>query len=704
MSKNENPDNDGPFIDKTNREHDSEDTKSDTSFSRRDFLKTGVIAGVSAAALTGLGTAAAAAHESPDEIDWDYEVDVIVAGAGAMGLPAAIRARDQGASVLVIDQNFDPGGRMLHSGGWVSLGGGDATQERDRTESTDDFVDADPVVPLEALEDDPEMLFEDMTDWSVVATDAVGRYRYNHRDLHRAWADNAAATRQFLMDNYVRFARINGTHFGGGIRRARAATTIQRIGAVTDIRAGTVSRDDAGREGVHASPYAPVVMSDVSSRASSDVVGAGSALSRSLEFSAREKGVQFLLNRRLEEIVREEPMSGRAVGIRASYTPRFDPESGERLESFWRDGNIDDRRETIRIRARKAVILGTGGYSGNPEFRSMVYPAMSNPLYVNSGWALLGPGKGMDASGILAGLHVGANLAGMQQAYQYPLSPHVSTRIATRDAYTSMLPGHPTFNDRKSAGVQIGGAGFEHLIAVNQVGQRFFNEVDLPKRASNPRWPGGPTFGTPNSWQDHVPNDWRNTSVEWIRESYNRHAGLDAALAPNEGSRDPEWHAGPVWAIFDQDAVERGGWNLDYPFTADDGFFFQADTIEELAFKVLGNAYQDTPLRHLADTVERWNEFVDAGADDDFGREGAMHPLGTPPFYAASIMIIWHDSYGGLKINGKAQVVDAEGAVIPGLYAGGEVSGGGQMHGLGRAHVHGYIAGSHAVTEPDSGS
>ena len=33
-------------------------------------------------------------------------------------------------------------------------------------------------------------------------------YRYNDRELHRAWADNCYGTRQFLIDNYVRFSRI----------------------------------------------------------------------------------------------------------------------------------------------------------------------------------------------------------------------------------------------------------------------------------------------------------------------------------------------------------------------------------------------------------------------------------------------------------------------------------------------------------------
>ncbi|RDJ93991.1 FAD-binding protein, partial [Lacticaseibacillus rhamnosus] len=58
------------------------------------------------------------------------------------------------------------------------------------------------------------------------------------------------------------------------------------------------------------------------------------------------------------------------------------------------------------------------------------------------------------------------------------------------------------------------------------------------------------------------------------------------------------------------------------------------------------------------------------------------------------------DSSGGLRINGKAQVRDTRGEVIAGLYAGGEASGGGAQHGIGRASGHGYIAGTNAAPEP----
>ena len=106
-------------------------------------------------------------------------------------------------------------------------------------------------------------------------------------------------------------------------------------------------------------------------------------------------------------------------------------------------------------------------------------------------------------------------------------------------------------------------------------------------------------------------------------------------------------------------------------------------------------------MSHLAGTVRAWNSYVDAGADPDFEREAdaPMNRIATPPFYALSIMVIWHDSYGGLRVNGRQQVVDMQGQVIPGLYAGGEAVGGLNKHGLGKGHVHGYVAGTHAAEE-----
>ena len=92
--------------------------------------------------------------------------------------------------------------------------------------------------------------------------------------------------------------------------------------------------------------------------------------------------------------------------------------------------------------ARKvAVFVGSGGHGANPQFRSMFYPAFNEPAFVSSAWALLGP-LGQDASGIIAGMRIGANLAGMQQNLgDHARRFHIPPRLATRDSYTDMHPG-----------------------------------------------------------------------------------------------------------------------------------------------------------------------------------------------------------------------------------------------------------------------
>jgi hypothetical protein len=683
--------------------HDDPSLPDEHGISRRAFVKAGAAAGLGAATLLEPG--AAQAQRGSANIRWDYDVDVVVAGGGCAGLTAAIRARDLGATVLVVDQNFDLGGRMLHSGSFISLGGGDPVQRRDMKGESDKegFITSSPVESPEELDDNVELLFTDITDWSVLNRRGETPYRYNERELMRAWAENCPATRQFLIDNYVRFGRINGTHEGGGMSRARGCVCFLMLGDKTDIKAGTITAEDAGvADRERTSPFAPVQMNIASRFVAAGAVSNGVALSRSLEFSAREKGVQFMLHRKFTELFRERPFAGRILGIEAHYSPRQHPDTGELLQSFWQNGNVEERREVIRIRARKAVVLASGGHSGNPEVRSMFYPAMREPAFPTSGLALQGP-NGQDASALIAGLRVGANLAGMQQNLGSAATFHISTRLGTRDAYTDMMPGHPTFGFRGSAGVNVGPAGFEDLIAVNQVGKRFFNEVRLPMRGGGGQFPGGGV--APHAGIEHKPTDWRNCRHEWVREMYRYDHGCDAALALNEGSQPPHYYSGPLWAIFDQDAVARAQWDLRFPYVADNGYYFKADTIEELAQMIeLGHEFQRVPLQHLAETVAKWNGYVDAGKDPDFEREAdaPMHRIATPPFHALAIMVIWHDSYGGLRVNGKQQVIDMRGEVIAGLYAGGEAVGGFNKHGLGKGHVHGFIAGTNAAAEPSA--
>ena len=140
---------------------DDSEVTNQGGLSRREFVKSGAAATLTAAALIEPSTAQAQrASRGAAGIDWDYEVDVVIAGGGCAGLTAAIRARDLGATVLVVDQNFDLGGRMLHSGSFVSLGGGDPLQRRDTKGESDEegFVTSPPVEDPAELDDDVELL------------------------------------------------------------------------------------------------------------------------------------------------------------------------------------------------------------------------------------------------------------------------------------------------------------------------------------------------------------------------------------------------------------------------------------------------------------------------------------------------------------------------------------------------------------------
>jgi hypothetical protein len=504
------------------------------------------------------------------------------------------------------------------------------------------------------------------------------------------------------MDNHVRWSRIMGTHQGGGMTKARAARSIMKLGNKTDIEAGTITSADAGSmEEERQSLFNPSTCGGPGARA--DAVGApncisgGFVISRSVEYSARKAGVRFMLNRHLDEIIREGRDSGRVIGVKASYTPRFSPKTGKRLESYASNGNIDETKQVIYIRARRAVIVGTGGYMGNVPFRTMFDPRMSEPS-MQYGTGLMGP-LHEDASGILAGMKVGAGLGGLYQANLHANTAlRLQNVLACTDVYDRVMPGHPAFEFIRSYGISIGTTGWEYIIAVNQVGKRFHDEWSIGnQRGLEAQYPPG-SSGTKKPF---TPCDWRNASVAQVRSSFAWGSGSDAALAMNEGSRAPDYSSGPVWAIFDQAAVDANGWKLRHPYIADppNGTFFKADTIAELARLVVGNRFQRMPLKYLEQTVARFNGFVAAGKDTDF-EKAAMHRIDKAPFYAALIPFAVNDSIGGLKIDGHCQVIDIYGKPIPGLFAGGEASGGGRAHGIGRACVHGYMAGTYAAAEP----
>lgn len=587
------------------------------TMNRRDLLLKG--GGIAAAVATGSvaapGVVSAQAARPPAK--WDREADVVVVGSGASGFPASIVARETGASVLLIEAQPHTGGHGTCSGGNVPLGGGTSRQKK------------------YGIEDSPDLLFRDLTDWSVVDTNGFPDYRYNDREVIRAFADHSATVFEWLIAHGVVFVdkkpdTLGGHSVGNSVPRENHAAVMNWPMVQTGA------------------PADPSVQATMSS---------GNGLIRPLEAAAAKAGVVVLLEHKMMSLYRQHPDSGRVIGIAA-----------------------DNKGKKVNIRAKKAVILATGGSSTNVNFRRMFDPRLTEEYCGVAGQ----PWSNQDASGELAAMAIGASLwGGYNQTGEFGSGLTKPGAVGTQYNYVNLRwrPGSKVFDQVRATGLQV--RDWQDLILVNMIGKRFYDET-------------GPQFdgNNYNSIDPYTPWSYRNARDI----KYNPNNWINAALA---GIGDAHNGGGPIWAIFDADAVAREKWDPKPPnVDSAAGFLFEAGTLGDLAKKIQMK-YQRVPMppQALEETVARYNSFVDAGKDDDFGKPKPLYKIATPPFYAGWSTPVIHDTRVGLRINGKGQVIDMNGAIITGLYSCGETAGGFSQHGLARATCQGYIAGENAAAE-----
>jgi len=231
-----------------------------------------------------------ALRPSQPQMEWNLSTDVVVIGAGAAGLAAAVSARDHGASVIVVEENFDIGGHAMLSGGRIHLGGGNALQRK--------F----------GIEDSPDQIF---ADW---VNSANGDSRYNDRDLVRTFADECLPTFDFLLDNGVTFIE----------------------NAIQTPDASTVPR-------VFVTHEWHVPNEIIAPRRNRN----GSGLVRRLAESARRKGAQILLEHEMTRIVRADNGSRKVLGIVARAGGKdvaIAAQKGVVIATGGHTGNVNFRR------------------------------------------------------------------------------------------------------------------------------------------------------------------------------------------------------------------------------------------------------------------------------------------------------------------------------------------------------------------------
>src|SRR2546430_4472973 len=171
--------------------------------------------------------------------------------------------------------------------------------------------------------------------------------RWSDRDLVRDWADENVAPFEFLIENGVQFNDAKPGLLNGG--------SVPRL-VVTKVYSDDLS------ETINGSP--------------------GSGLTRALEKSAKAKGAQFLLRHKMTKIIRENPASGRVLGI-----------------------SVKADNKELNIRAKRGVIICTGGHTSNVEFRRMFDPRLTEEYQVAGE-----PWSKQTAAGEILALGIGASL------------------------------------------------------------------------------------------------------------------------------------------------------------------------------------------------------------------------------------------------------------------------------------------------------
>jgi tricarballylate dehydrogenase len=307
-------------------------------------------------------------------------------------------------------------------------------------------------------------------------------------------------------------------------------------------------------------------------------IGGGLALVEALAAEAETRGATFVYDTAGTSLIRED--DGRIAGVRA----------------------IGPRAKPLEFRA-SSVVLGCGGFEGNPEMqtryigpRSLYLRPVCRGAYFNKG------------EGIRMALDVGAAPSGDYGSYHAePIDPR--SGIAEPSVFI-----------------------FSYGILVNSEGRRFVDEA----------------AATIDACYERI-----------TREIYNQTNGIAYAVLDARHTRIPNY---------------RLGLRTDQPPIA-------ANTIGEIATKT------GVPAEALQGTVDDYNRGCREAPFQPLALDGLSthgvsprksnwaHPLDEPPFHAYPVISSNVLTFGGLKVDRHARVLNQQGDAIPGLYAAGEVVG-----------------------------
>ncbi len=287
----------------------------------------------------------------------------------------------------------------------------------------------------------------------------------------------------------------------------------------------------------------------------------------------------------------------------------------------------------IRILARKAVILASGGFEFD-EWAKVQY-LEAKPFYAMGSPASTGDGMRMAQA-------VGARLWHMWH---------------THNCYGFKYDGFPM-----SFRHCIGGSLMTHgarkqvrkmpWIVVDTFGRRFMNEFPP------------------------APQDTSARPLAFFDADLPGYPRIPCYLIFDSEGKNMEAIGDPLGYPEHFPGGQRYRWSSDNSKEVEKGWILEAPSLPELAAKIRqmppNKGRMEAAVLH--NTVEEWNEAVLTGRDGVFNRHPeTMLTLKTPPFYAMEAWPILTNTQGGPEHNVHRQVLDVWGKVIPRLYTAGEL-------------------------------
>lgn len=534
---------------------------------RRDFLKTSLTGAVAGLTLPAAFSASAAQANSTLPKKWDLEADVVVLGFGGAGATTAIVAAQNGASVVVLEKNPEDAhiSNTRMSGGIFHC----------------PFKDGDP----KALKAYAKAMFSgENIPWKE-----EGEIPEYSDGLAQLWADLSPSNLEFMQSLDPEF--IGGSQ--PGFDKA----------SFPDFPGAKDSRYNAYR-----ATYTKRMknFNQVSYKQPKAETSSGEAFWLCLAGGVKKQGDKI-------RVVWEAPANELLKNAKGEIVGAVAQHKGKKLF----------------VRARKAVVLCTGGYEYSPAMRSAFLEGPGK-----NGWAFYGTTSNT-GDGIAMGMAVGAGL-----------------QKVGKSAARVIVPTQVTFN-----GLRLGSIT--------------------------------PSVGSPNSFV--VDNFGKRYEAETkVTDNPSRYFFYKAAVQFDITSLS--YPRTPSWMIFDEtlraskplvglgiSVIGYGlvDWDKDNLKAIESGLILKADTIEELAEKIRNHPENKSRMvpENLVETVKRFNQFCDDKKDADFGRRAAtLGKVEKGPFYAMPLVAGGPNTKGGLLANADRQVLTWEGEPIPHLYCVGEIA------------------------------